>query len=275
MGMITGMTGFGSAQFSVGKVKGSVEVKSVNHRYLDIAFYLPTGFGMAENKIREMLAKTLARGRVTVSVRITDKPSQEVSFNEEMIDEYLHHAKSIEKKYKLSNNLTLADLIRMPGVVDVKEVFVEAADMWPSVEKAMVLSLKSLKVMRQREGKSLAADISDKLKKMTARLKGIEKRSQEILKARQKTLKPEEFSSFQKSIDVNEEIARFNHYIEEMAALLKSDVPVGKKLDFIAQEMQRETNTLGSKLQDDLVSNSVIALKSKIEKIREQANNVE
>jgi len=88
-------------------------------------------------------------------------------------------------------------------------------------------------------------------------------------------MKPEEFSSFQKSIDVNEEIARFSHYIEEMKDLLKAVVPVGKKLDFIAQEMQRETNTIGSKLQDEMVSNEVISLKSKIEKIREQGNNVE
>jgi len=273
--MISGMTGFGSVQFNVGKLKGLIEVKSVNHRYLDVAFYLPTGFGMVESKVRDMLAKCIARGRVTVSIRITDKPTQEVSFNEDMIEEYLGHAKNIEKKYKLVNNITLADLIRMPGVVDVKEVFVEAADMWPSIEKGMIQALKSLKVMRQREGKSLNADMTDKLKKMTSRLKGIEKRSKDILKVKQKIMKPEEFSSFQKGIDVNEEIARFNHYIEEMTALLKSDVPVGKKLDFIAQEMQRETNTLGSKLQDDLVSNAVIALKSKIEKIREQANNVE
>ncbi len=273
--MITGMTGFGAAQFSVGKIKGLVEVKSVNHRYLDIAFYLPSGFGAIENKIREMLSKDLARGRVTVTVKITDKPTQEVSFNEDMIEEYLRHARSIERKYKLSNNLTLADLIRMPGVVDVKEVFVEAGAMWPSVDKAMAQALKSLRVMRQREGKSLAADMGDKLKKMSARLKAIEKRTLVILKEKQKILKPEEFSSFQKSIDVNEEIARFTHYIEELQVLFKSDIPVGKKMDFIAQEMQRETNTLGSKLQDDMVSNAVIALKSKIEKIREQANNVE
>jgi len=273
--MITGMTGFGTAQFSVGKIKGMVEVKSVNHRYLDIAFYLPSGFGAIENKIREMLAKGLSRGRVTITVRITDKPTQEVSFNEGMIEEYLRHSRSIEKKYKLTNNLTLADLIKMPGVVEVKEVFVEAADMWPSVEKAMVLALKGLTVMRQREGKSLAADMGDKLKKMSARLKAIEKRASLILKEKQKILKPEEFSSFQKSIDVNEEIARFSHYIEEMTSLFKAAIPVGKKMDFIAQEMQRETNTLGSKLQDDMVSNAVIALKSKIEKIREQANNVE
>ncbi len=273
--MITGMTGFGTAEFTTGKVKGVVEVKSVNHRYLDVAFFLPLGFGAMENKIREMLARDVARGRVTISVRITDKPTQEVSFNEDLIEEYLGHAKSMEKKYKLSNNLTLADLIRMPGVVDVKEVFVEAKDMWPSVEKAMAVALKSLKLMRQREGKSLATDMGDKLKRMAKKLKDIKKRHDLLLKARQKSSKPEEFASYQKNIDVNEEIARYHHYIAEMQGLLQATIPVGKKMDFIAQEMQREANTLGSKLQDDMVSNAVIALKSKIEKVREQANNVE
>ena len=273
--MIKGMTGFGAAQFSVGKIKGLIEVKSVNHRFLDLAFYLPVGFGGVENKIRDMISKDLSRGRVTISVKITDKPNQTVFFNEDMIEEYLKHAKSIEKKYHLQNNLTLADLIRMPGVVDVKEVFVKAEEMWPSVDKGLRIALKGLSIMREREGKSLVADISDKLKRMTALLKIIEKRSLVILKEEKPRLKPEEFSSFQKSIDINEEISRFMHYIEELRDLLKSVVPVGKKMDFIAQEMQREINTMGSKLQDEIVSNAVITLKSKVEKIREQANNVE
>ncbi len=273
--MIKGMTGFGTAQFSVGKVKGLIEVKSVNHRYLDIAFYLPVGFGALENKVREMIARDLSRGRVTVSVKITDKPEHEVFFNEEIIEEYLDHAKNIQKKYHLQNNLTLADLIKMPGVVDVKEIFVKAEDMWPAVEKGLKISLKGLTVMREREGKSLTKDMADKLKKMTALLKVIQKRHDEVLKDKKKVLKNEEFSSFQKGIDINEEIARFGHYIDEMTDLLKSVIPVGKKIDFIAQEMQRETNTMGSKLQDDVVSNAVITLKSKIEKIREQGNNVE
>jgi uncharacterized protein (TIGR00255 family) len=273
--MIKGMTGFGAAQFAVGKIKGIIEIKSVNHRFLDLAFYLPVGFGVVEGKIREMVAKDLSRGRVTISVKITEKPDQEVFFNEDTIEEYLKHAKSIQKKYHLQNNLTLADLIKMPGVVDVKEVFVEAVTMWPSIEKGLRGAIKSLTTMREREGRSLVADISDKLKRMAAHLKAIEKRSREILKARQKELKSEEFSSFQKGIDVTEEIARFHHYIEEVRPLLKSSVPVGKKIDFIAQEMQRETNTLGSKLQDELVTNAVVSLKSKIEKIREQANNIE
>lgn len=273
--MIKGMTGFGASQFAVGKIKGIIEIKSVNHRFLDLAFYLPVGFGSVEGKIREMVAKILSRGRVTIAVKITEKPNQEIFFNEDTIEEYLRHARSIQKKYNLQNNVTLADLIKMPGVVDVKEVFVEAEVMWPSIEKGLKQAIKSLSVMREREGRSLVVDITDKLKRMTARLKSIEKRSRDILKARQKALKPEEFSSFQKSIDVNEEIARFHHYIEEVRQLFKSEIPVGKKIDFIAQEMQRETNTLGSKLQDELVTNAVVSLKSKVEKIREQANNIE
>lgn len=273
--MIKGMTGFGTSSFCVGKIKGFIEVKSVNHRYLDLSFYLPVGFGAIENKIRDRISKELSRGRVTVFVRMTDKPVQEVFFNEEMIEEYLQHAKSIEKKYKLNNNLTLADLIRMPGVVDVKEVFVEASQMAPFILKSLDVALKGLKIMREREGKSLVVDIGDKLKKMTVCIKMIEKRITVILKEAKAQMKPEEFSSYQKSIDINEEIARFLHYITEMKSLLNSTVPVGKKLDFIAQEMQRETNTIGSKVQDEIVSNQVITMKSKIEKIREQGNNVE
>jgi len=129
--------------------------------------------------------------------------------------------------------------------------------------------------MRKREGRSLCADVTDKLRRMLLEIKKIQRRAQEILKEKKGKLTNEEFSSFQKSNDVNEELSRLIHYIEEFKLLLKTDIAVGKKLDFIAQEMQRETNTVGSKLQDKIVSSAVIALKSKIEKIREQSQNIE
>ena len=113
------------------------------------------------------------------------------------------------------------------------------------------------------------------MKKMATHLRTIQTRSKAILKDKKKKLTVEEFSSLQKSSDINEEISRLKHYIDEVKILLKATSPVGKKLDFIAQEMQRETNTIGSKVQDNVVSNAVISLKSKIEKIREQAQNIE
>ena len=129
--------------------------------------------------------------------------------------------------------------------------------------------------MRQREGRSLIADMNKLLNLMLLQTKKIRMRSGIILKEKRKLLTDEEFSSFQKGADINEELSRLIHHIEEFRILLRSDIAVGKKLDFIAQEMQRETNTIGSKLQDKVVSNAVIALKSKVEKIREQSQNVE
>ena len=129
--------------------------------------------------------------------------------------------------------------------------------------------------MRKREGTSLATDIRDLLKKMLAQIKIIESRIKVILDGKKKSLSLEEFSSFQKSIDVHEELKRSVHYIQEFKSLLVSSTGAGKKMDFVAQEMQRETNTIGSKLQDNVVSSAAIALKSKIEKLREHAQNIE
>ena len=129
--------------------------------------------------------------------------------------------------------------------------------------------------MRQSEGKSLAADVSSQLKRMSMQIKKIRAKVRSILSEKKKKLTAEEFRAFQKSSDVNEEIIRLGHYIDEIFPLIRSKVPVGKKIDFIAQEMQRETNTIGAKLQDKVISSAVISLKSKIEKIREQSQNIE
>lgn len=129
--------------------------------------------------------------------------------------------------------------------------------------------------MRKREGRSLARNIVDILKRMTGQVKKIEARTKGILKGQKKILSPEEFTSFQKGYEISEEITRLKHYIQEFGLLVKAPALVGKKMDFVAQEMQRETNTIGSKVQDQVVSGAVIALKSKIEKLREQAQNIE
>lgn len=269
------MTGFGSAQLSNGNVKALVEVKSLNHRYFDINFYLPIGFASVENKIRQLAQKNIERGRISVSVKITQKPHQAVVLNKAAVKQHIKHAKVIQREYKLENDLTLSDIIKLPGVLETKETLVDAERIWPVLEKAIRSSLLSLVNMRKREGRSLAKDVTDKLKRMSVQINKIKKRAEVIKRTKKKKLSVEEFSSFQKSADINEEISRLTHYINEIKLLLKSTIAVGKKIDFIAQEMQRETNTIGSKVQDKTVSNAVIALKSKIEKIREQSQNIE
>ena len=273
--MIKGMTGFGTAKVSAGDVKGVIEVKSVNHRYLDLVFYLPIGFGEVESKVRRVMTKTVRRGRVTVSFKITGKPQPKISMNKKAVKQYLSCARGLKKEFHLDNNLKLSDLIKLPGVVEAQEVFVTPDKIWPVMEKALLRSLSSLETMRKREGQALSRDINSLLRRMSSQVKRIEARTKTILREKKKDLLAEEFSSFQKGIDVNEEIARLKHYIEEFRAMIKSTASAGKKLDFIGQEMQRETNTIGSKLQDKVVSNCVISLKSKIEKLREQAQNIE
>lgn len=273
--MIKGMTGFGSAQLTKDKIKATVEIKTLNHRYFDVNYYLPSGFGSLESKIRLLLQKKMERGRITITVRITQKAEQDVVLNQGVLQKYLHQAKLLKTKFKLESSLTVSDLFNLPGVIEIKNDYIEAEEIWSILETYIQKALNSVIKMREREGKSIAADVTDKLKTMSLQIKKIQTRAKTVLTAKKKQFTDEEFKSYQKSVDVNEEISRLSHYISEVKILLKATSGVGKKIDFIAQEMQRETNTIGSKLQDKTVSSAVLTLKSKIEKIREQAANIE
>jgi uncharacterized protein (TIGR00255 family) len=273
--MITGMTGFGAGEITFGKVKGVVEIKSVNHRYLDVAFYLPVGFSSLEDKIQKIVASKMKRGRVTVSVKITDRPHTNIILNQEAVKRYLDFAKSLGEKHHIKNDITVADIMRLPGVAEAKEVFVQAGELWPVLERSLQKAVAGVVVMRRREGKALGADINDQLKRMLQQISLIKSRTSALLKDTKSRMTSDEFSSYQKSNDIHEELARLAHYIDEAKMLLRQAEGSGKKLDFIAQEMQRETNTIGSKVQDKEVAAAVIAIKSKVEKIREQSNNVE
>jgi len=273
--MIKGMTGYGSAKLSSKDVKAIIEIKSLNHRYFDISYYIPIGFGALEGRIRNHCQKYLQRGRITVSVKISEKPEQTIVLNKSVVKAHLHYTKQLKKEFGLKNDLTLPDLIKLPGVLEAKETAISLDAIWPALEKGLKTALISLDNMRKREGRSLAADIRDKVQRMSLQIKRIQARSKSILAEKKRKLDIDEFQSFRKGSDVNEEVSRLKHYIVEIRVLLRSNVSVGKKIDFIAQEMQRETNTIGSKLQDRVVSNAVITLKSKVEKIREQAQNIE
>ena len=273
--MITGMTGFGSSDVTLGKIKGVVEIKTVNHRYLDVAFYLPVGFSSIEDKIQKIISQHIARGRVTVSVKITERPQTNILLNQEVVKRYLDFAKALGQKHRIKNDITVADIMRLPGVVEAKEVFVQAGDLWPALEKSLQKAVAGMVNMRRREGRALCGDIKGQLKRMTLQIGRIKTRSSALLKDRKSKLPADEFSAYQKSNDINEELQRLAHYIDEAKILLNHGGSVGKKMDFIAQEMQRETNTIGSKVQDKEVAAAVIAIKSKVEKIREQSNNVE
>lgn len=273
--MINGMTGFGSAQAASGRTKVLIEIKSLNHRYFDVNYYLPIGFSDLENRILQMVKQNIARGRVSISIKILEKPEQTVRLNKAVVKKYMSYAKQLKKEWKLENDMTLSHLIAMPGIMDVREADIDPNKIWPALEKGLVKAVRELVKMRRDEGRSVSRDVSDKLRRMGLQIKKIIARSKVILKEKKNVLSEDEYKSFIKSNDINEEIERFSHYIIEMKKLLNEKEPVGKKMDFIGQEMQREVNTMGAKLQDKIVSACVIALKSKIEKVREQAQNIE
>lgn len=273
--MIKGMTGFSSVEIVQGATKAVLEVRSVNHRYLDVAYFLPPGFVSFEDKIRSVIQRVVTRGRVIVSIKIVEKQEPTIAFNKGVIRAYLKREKEIKKEFDLAGDLTLSDLIRLPGVVEVHEVEPKMSLLWPAVEKSLVKALGFLTFMRLREGKSITKDIMKQTSRMLLGVNTIRAKEKEILSQKKQVLAIEELESFQKGIDVNEELSRLTHHIEEARRLLKSKDAVGKQIDFIAQEMQREANTVGSKLQDKIVSSAVIALKSSIEKLREQAQNIE
>ncbi len=273
--MIKGMTGFGTADFAYNNVEGVVEIKTVNHRYLDIGFYLPSGCDGVEIKLKEVIAKEIKRGRVNVSFKILTRPKKDVKFNKETLRDYLRQAKLLKKELQIGGDLTIADLIHLPGVVETTEQTMSIKRICGGLEGAVKKALQGVMMMRKREGKALAKDIGEQIKRILFICNEIQKREKQIKKVKRKKFTTEEFSAFQKSIDVNEEIKRLQHHAKEIRQLLRATSPAGKRIDFIAQEMQRETNTIGSKLQDKIVSHKVILLKSKIEKIREQTQNVE
>src|SRR6185503_20270366 len=235
--MIKGMTGYGSAPLAGTDVKGIVEVKSLNGRYLDITYYLPIGYVSLEEKMRQLCQKQLERGRITVSLKITQKKKDEIVLKKEVVESYLHHARSLERQFKLKNDLCLSDIFKLPGAFEVKEASISAEALWPAIEVSLKKSLDGLERMRLREGRSLKIDINDKLRRMTRRVASIVSRAKAALQEVKKKLPPEELQSWMRSNDINEEISRLRHYIDEMRILINSKDAMGKKIDFIAQEM--------------------------------------
>jgi len=273
--MIKGMTGFGTAEVAWKQVKGTVEIKSQNHRYLDLVFYLPIGFSVLEERIRQMLTTHIKRGRVNVSFKMSAQLPEQHILNRAVIKEYLKQARQLKREFSIEDKLTLSDLLKLPDVVEIKTTPLDVQLLWPGLDRSIKQALKSCTNMRKREGRSLSAELKSILKKMLGLVGKIQRHGRTLLTKKKKVLTPEEFLSFQKSNDISEELARLKHYLQEFRHHLSSASPVGKKLDFVAQEMQRETNTIGSKMQDTVIANAVIALKSHIEKLREQAQNIE
>jgi len=290
--MIKSMTGFGRASFTKGSFRISAEIRSVNHRFFDYSAYIPSAFAKLETDIRNLLQERLKRGKVTLSISVSNglTSTDQLVLNEDKLKFYIQTIRKISKRYKLPDNLSADSLLTLPGLLTVEKK--EVGSQYEAQLKATVLkAAEELLKMRQKEGIALAKDLIHRAKSLEKAVLTIEQTTRKIpeeykaqLQKRMEALNDEikvdpdrlarEVAFYVDRLDITEEIVRERHHIDFFIKTVKSDKEAGKELDFIMQEMQREINTIGSKSQNTLISEQVVYMKSELEKMREQVQNI-
>ena len=290
------MTGYGRGGHAQNGFKITVELSAVNRRQSEISLNLPRELEMLEAPLRDAINAKIARGRVIARVSVHAGGSQlsaRMHINLPLAKAYTTELNRLAKKLKLSGQVTLDQLIRAPGVLQTDEELVEAEKIWPVLEQALKEALAALVKMREREGEHLARDLAGRIGAMRKAVRIIQKQApltaknyrqqlvERIKTAGLETPAPEderllkEIVLFADRSDISEELTRLESHFQQFEDCRKSKEPVGRTLDFLAQEMNREVNTIGSKANDAVISRAVVTLKAELEKFREQAQNVE
>jgi uncharacterized protein (TIGR00255 family) len=290
------MTGYGRGDCSQDGFKVTVELSSVNRKQSEIALNLPREMEMLEAQIRDLLNRYIARGRLTVRVSLHAGASisaARMHLNIPLAKAYARELNRLSRQLRLPGSVTLDHLARAPGVFQTDEQLAVEEDFWPAVEKALKKALAGLLAMREREGAHLARDLERRVALMRKAVAAIQKnapkvarRYREQLLERIKTAGLEapdvederllkEVVYFADRSDISEELTRLQSHFRQFDGCRKSKEPIGRMLDFLAQEMNREANTIGSKANDSLISRQVVTLKAELERFREQAQNVE
>lgn len=275
--MIASMTGFAQQVISVEPFGTlSVELRSTNHKFFEPVLHLPEGFLVLEEGIKGAIASRIKRGRITCVVSISGKRPTEISFNKEMVKRYLSELASIKKETGIRGEVGIDNIVHLPGVLTVEEKHLSAKTAYPVLKEAVNRAVADLARSRSREGKALEAALQRHARMIERQLRSFKARFNKTIAHKLALIKnDEERAAFLKTSDVTEEMQRLSYHVRTFLGKLKGTKPVGKELDFIAQEMQREANTAGAKSVDAHLSAMVVRIKSLIEKIREQVQNVE
>lgn len=292
--MIKSMTGFGRAEYSDAKRKITVEIKSVNHRYLDCNIKLPKKLGFFEASVRTVLKDYIQRGKVDVFVSYEEytEDTYNLKYNHDIAATYLKYLTEMAEEFGVENDVRVSTLSRYPEVFSLEEADVNEEEIWGDLEQVLRQALEAFSATRIKEGENLKKDLCDKIDVMLSYVAEIEKRAPEIIEEYKKKLCDKvselladsnidearilgEVTIFADKICIDEEIVRLKSHFEHTKSTLEEGGSVGRKLDFIAQEMNREANTILSKSNDLLTSDIAINLKTDIEKVREQIQNLE
>ena len=292
--MIKSMTGFGRAEAVTKEWKITVELKSVNHRYLDLNIKMPRKLSLFEGQIRNLMKTYMQRGKVDVFITYEDYTAGSVAlkYNRGLASEYMNYLKEMEEEFHLKNDITAAMLSRYPEVLTMEEQPVNEEELWSRMEGPLNEACRKFVEAREREGENLKKDLLLKLEGLDQMVSKVEERSPMVVQAYREKLEAKvhelledsqiddsriaaEVVLFSDKICNDEETVRLHSHIRGMKNILTEKEGIGRKLDFMAQEMNREANTILSKSNDLEVSDIAIDLKTEIEKIREQIQNIE
>ena len=292
--MIKSMTGFGRCEHVQGDWKFTVEIKAVNHRYFDVNIKMPKKFNFFESAIRSVMKEYIQRGKVDVFITCEDDTENNFSlkYNENIAGEYLKYYRQMAQQFNLKDDVTVSRLGSCPEVFSMEEQMVDEDEIWALLETALRGALKQFVETRTREGENLKNDLIGKLDGMLLDVDAVEERYPQVLEEYRSRLREKvdslladsqmdesrlaaEVILYADKICTDEETVRLRSHIEGMKAELIQGGSIGRKLDFIAQEMNREANTILSKANDLQTSNLAINLKTEIEKVREQIQNIE
>lgn len=291
--MIKSMTGFGRYEYQTGSKKFTVELKGVNHRYLDVNIRMPKKFNFFETAIRTLLKQYALRGKVDIFITYEDNSESQAAlkYNETLAAEYMRYFKQMEESFGIDNDIRVSTLTHCPEVLTMEEKPDDEDALWSGLQMALEGAFAQFVETRTTEGENLKKDILNKLSGMETLVGHVEERSPQIVEEYRKKLEDKIHELLDVPVDENrmaaevilyadkictdEETVRLKSHISHMRDTLEETEGIGRKLDFIAQEMNREANTILSKANDLEVSNYAIGLKTEIEKIREQIQNIE
>ena len=292
--MIKSMTGYGSAKGVVDGLEISVELKSVNNRYLDTSVRLPRSFLFAEEMVKSRVQSHISRGKVDVFVSVDSSQAGDVTVkvNDALVKGYLEAVEHIAGTYGLSKDLTALSVSRLPDVLTVEKKELDAESISAGMGEIVEHALQDFDAMRLREGEKLRDDVLNRLDTIRALVETVEEKAPETVAEYRRRLEQKmaevldtagidenrilaEAAIFADHIAVDEETVRLRSHMSQLATMINGNSPTGRKIDFLIQEFNREANTIGSKCQNSQIAHVVVDLKSEIEKIREQIQNIE
>ena len=294
--MISSMTGYGRAEAAKDGLRLEVEIRSVNNRFLDLAMRLPRAIMPLEGKIKELLQQEISRGRVNVTISLDEGTdgSEDIEFDPAVAEATIAFLKKMKKRYRLAGEIEVGTLAAFPDIVKRRKKEWSEEEVWPLAQGLLKKAVKEFNKMRATEGKALADDLRKRITLLNKELEKVEKRSprrvaeakealrrrvNELLSGESMQISEERLASeialLVDRMDCTEEVVRFRSHNQQFLECLDEGEAVGKRLNFLIQEMHREANTIGSKANDAEIARASIFLKEEVEKIREQIQNIE